>query len=272
MTGQLDSQSLRFSTKFFNLTIGAIFQNEARFLKEWIDFHIKIGVEYFYLFDHLSTDEPEKILEAYKDKVHLTRWPLSCTNVYDWTEVQCLAYERAIHWAKSHAKWMALLDVDEFLFSPNHTLSDVLKEFEPFGGVCVNWQVYGTSNVERIPDHQTMRETLILKAPQNHTTNRYIKSIVRPETVYELDNPHSAKYKEGFFQVNTKKERFEGALSPSVEVDLLRINHYTFRDEEYLKTAKLPRLQKWWGVSEEELKARAFLMNEIEDITILKSI
>lgn len=264
------------------LALTAIFQSEAPYLKEWIDFHLSIGFEYFYLFDHLSTDSPEQVLKPYIEKglVKLTRWPLTYGDVYEWTEVQCLAYERALHALKGKTKWLAILDVDEFLFPVEGRLTDVLKRFEEFGGVCVNWQVYGTSNVEKIPEDRWMTELLNLKAPQEQVTNHHVKSIVRPERVKGLDNAHSVIYFDPYFQVNTKNERFEGCISPTVEIDLLRINHYTLRDEHYLKTQKIPRLLKWWPESateplgeiknkfpktEEEWKRKFTNMNLVED-------
>ncbi|MBX7066445.1 MAG: glycosyltransferase family 92 protein [Parachlamydiales bacterium] len=249
------------------LALTAIFQNEAPYLKEWIDFHRLMGFEYFDLFDHMSTDSPETVLKPYIDQgiVRLTRWPLACNDVYEWTEVQCLAYERAIHWAKS--KWLAILDIDEFLFPVEGTLLDALKPFEAFGGICVNWQLYGTSNVAKIPDGKLI-ETLNWKAPKLQVGNQHVKSIVRPERVKGFDNAHSAIYKDGFFQVNTKMERFEGCISPTVEIDLLRINHYTVRDEHYLLTQKIPRLEKWWPKERKSIeawKAHFNAMNLVED-------
>ncbi len=267
------------------LALTAIFQNESPYLKEWIDFHLLMGFEFFYLFDHLSTDRPEKVLDPYIQKgiVKLTRWPLSYSDVYEWTEVQCLAYERALHWASGKVKWLAILDVDEFLFPVEGTLLEALGSFEEFGGVCVNWQLYGTSNVAKIPADQLLIEVLNWKAPKLQVTNHHVKSIVRPERVKSLDNAHSVTYREGFFQVNTKKERFEGCISPTIEIDLLRINHYTVRDEHYLKTQKIPRLQKWWPESAttqlpdiqhrfpktiEEWKEKFSTMNLVEDRSI----
>lgn len=267
------------------LALTAIFQNESPYLKEWIDFHLKMGFEHFYLFDHFSTDKPENVLKPYIEKgiATLTRWPFSYGDVYEWTEVQCLAYERAVHWAKERAKWLAIIDVDEYLFPVEGRLTEVLKEFEDFGGVCVNWQIYGTSNVAKIPKNQKMIACLNFKAPQAQVTNHHVKSIVRPIRVKGLDNAHSAMYLDGFFQVNTKKERFDGCISPTIEIDRLRINHYTLRDEHYLMTQKIPRLQKWWPESAteklpelqnkfpktpDEWKAKFAAMNLVEDKTI----
>ncbi len=268
------------------LAICAIFQNEAPYLKEWIDFHLLMGAEFFYLFDHFSTDHPEKILQPYIDRglVHLIRWPIPYKDVYEWTLVQCLAYERALHWAKGKTNWLAILDVDEYLFpAADGKLIDILNDFEEFGGVCVNWQMYGTSNVAKIPEDRLMTEVLTLKAPQHQVGNHHVKSIVRPERVSGLDNAHSMMYIDGFFQVDTLKNRFEGVISPTIEIDLLRINHYTLRDEYYLTTHKIPRLQKWWTEPAIQLvheiqdkfprtaegwKARYTTMNLVEDKSI----
>ncbi|MBU6383221.1 MAG: glycosyltransferase family 92 protein [Verrucomicrobia bacterium] len=255
------------------LALTAIFQNEAPYLKEWIDFHQKVGVEFFHLFDHMSTDAPEKILKPYIKQgiVELTRWPIAYSDVYEWTEVQCLAYERAVHFATGKTKWLAILDVDEFLLPVAGSLREILKAYEDFGGLCVNWQVYGTSNVAKIPSGQQMIETLTWKAHPMQATNQYVKSIVRPERVKGFDNAHSALYKEGFFQVNTNQERFEGPTSLTIEIDRLRINHYTLRDEHYLITQKIPRIEKWWPSERKSIdawKKHFSPMNWVEDRAI----
>lgn len=251
------------------LALTAIFQNEAPYLKEWIDFHLGQGFQFFYLFDHFSTDSPEKQLRPYIEKglVKLTKWPISYSNVYEWTEVQCLAYERAVHWACGKVKWLAILDVDEFLFPVQRNLIEILDSFEEFGAVCVNWQIYGTSGVAKIPKNKLLIEVLNFKAPPMQMTNQYVKSIVRPERIKGFDNAHSALFFEGFYQVNTKKERFEGCTSPTIEIDLLRINHYSLRDEHYLSTQKIKRLEKWWP-EEEHRKAKFDAMNLVEDKSI----
>ncbi len=250
-----------------NLAITAIFQNEAPYLKEWIDFHLSIGVTYFHLFDNLSTDQPEDVLAPYiaQGVVRLTSWPLTSSDVYEWTEVQCLAYERAIHSACGKIQWLAVLDVDEFLFPVQDPILNTLHRFKEYGGICVNWQVFGTSNLPRIPEGKKMIEVLNAKARTDHVTNHYVKTIVRPECVKKCENAHSMTYHPGFYQVDTDGNRFEGCLSPSVKINELRINHYTLRDEYFLKTQKMPRLQKWWKQGLIDLKNKHAEMNLVED-------
>ncbi|PIS02571.1 MAG: hypothetical protein COT85_04615 [Chlamydiae bacterium CG10_big_fil_rev_8_21_14_0_10_42_34] len=261
---------MSFSSGYFGIAIAAIFRNEAPFLKEWIDFHLLMGVERFYLFDNLSNDHPKSVLEPYLAKgiVELISWPIEHSEIFEWNELQCLAYERAIFLAKGHVKWLAIIDVDEFLFSEDGHILDQLERFEKYGGVGVNWQVFGTANVGKIPKDKLLIETLNLKMPVEQGINHHVKSIVRPERVLGCDNPHSMIYRDEFYQVNMAEVRFEGRLSPTVELSPLRINHYTLRDEHFLLNQKIPRLQKWWGGSVDHWKMKYAGMNKVEDVNI----
>lgn len=256
----------------FDLMIAAIFRNEALYLKEWIDFHLLMGCQKFFLFDNLSTDSPRKVLDPYlaEGVVELLSWPFDHAEIFEWNDLQCLAYERAIYSLKGKTKWLAILDVDEFLFSPSQPLLKALQPYEKYGGVAVNWQVFGTSHVERIPAGKRLIETLNWKLPEGQGINHHVKSIVRPECVSGCDNPHSMIYKPGFFQVNAEETPFEGRLSPTVRIETLRVNHYTLRDEHYLQTQKIPRLQNWWGESPPFWREKYAGMNQIEDKTIHK--
>lgn len=253
-----------------NLAIAAIFRDEAPYLKEWVDFHLLMGVERFYLFDNLSTDSPRTVLEPYISNglVELVCWPFEHKGVTEFNEMQCLAYERAIYAARGKTKWLAIVDTDEFLFPVEGSVLDVLKRFESYGGVAVNWQMYGTSNVAKVPDGKCMIEMLNHKLPTFQGANHHVKSIVRPECVLGCDNSHSMNYAPGFFQVNTAEIPFEGRLSPTIQIDTLRINHYILRDEHFFSTKKIPRLQNWRGGNANQWRAKYAGLNQIEDTAI----
>lgn len=256
-------------------SIAAIFQNEAPYLKEWIEFHLEVGFERFYLFDNLSTDSFKPVLQPYVDRnvVELFSWPLTHSNIVDWNEVQCLAYERALLKAKGKTKWLAFLDTDEFLFPvKERSIRDIFLDFESFGGVGVNWQVYGTSSVPEIPKDRLLIESLHQKLPESTGINHHVKSIVRPEFALSCDCPHYFHYKSGYFQVNMGKVPFEGLLSPTIEIDTLRINHYILRDEQFLHSQKIPRLQSWWGETPAYWERKYSGMNQISDRAISRFI
>lgn len=254
----------------YDLAVCAIFQDEAPYLKEWIEFHKLMGVQHFYLYNHASRDDYQKVLAPYLEEVELFDWPFPHQNMAEWNEIQCQAYRDAVKRAKGKVKWLAFLDVDEFLFPTREdNLVAFLADFEEFGEVSANWQMFGTSDVPKIPPGKLLIETLVLKAPENFIENRHVKSIVRPECVTGLECPHFCFLMQGFRQVTAQKVPFIGHMTPRVDVSQLRINHYWTRDEHFFHSIKLPRRQAWqesWEVS----MRRLLHLNQERDETILR--
>jgi hypothetical protein len=252
----------------YNLAIGAIFRNEKPYLKEWIEFHRLLGVEYFYLYNNLSTDLPEEVLKPYIEEgiVELIDWPFQFTNANEWKKIQTGAYNEILKLAEGEAKWVAFIDLDEFLFSvEENTLTEALKDFESYGGVAVNWQSFGTSNVKKIPDDKLLIETLIYKAPFSHSRSQLVKSIVQPKYTQEFMNAHKAKFKSGFFCVKTNQKPFTKGSTPLI--NKMRINHYWTRDEDYFYKSKLISREK----REKKGNYRiAKISNQIIDTVILR--
>jgi hypothetical protein len=51
-----------------DLAIAAVFQNETRWLQEWVEYHLLIGVQHFYLYNNLSRDNYHDKLQAYIER------------------------------------------------------------------------------------------------------------------------------------------------------------------------------------------------------------
>jgi hypothetical protein len=235
------------------LAICAIFRNESRFIKEWIEFHKLVGVTRFYLYNHFSQDDYLTVLKPYIEsgEVVLIDWPhaVSSDELVNWTAIQSLAYCDGIWRAtKDCVNWLAVIDMDEFLFgNQQDNLVDILSNFETesIGGVCVNWQMYGTSHVSRIPDNRLMIESLVLKAPTDYAENVSCKSVARVKYITWCSHPHFFKYKKGYHAVLENKNMFQGRVPNSISVDTMRINHYWSRDEEHFFAVKSARRSEW---------------------------
>lgn len=255
-----------------NLVFGAVFRNEARYLKEWIEFHKLMGVEKFYLFNNLSTDEYEKVLEPYLRSgiVCLCNWAFPVRSLPELSDMQLSAYRRILELVTDSAKWLSFIDIDEFLFSPYaDTISEVLTEFEEYGGVSINWQMFGDSHVESLGPNDLQIENLTLRAVENHEFNLWVKSISRPEYVMRVKSPHFNSYIPGKLQVGTDKIAMEGSRSSHVFVDKLRINHYWTRDKESFTKNKLPALRIRESVTElASIEQRLLEYNAVEDTCI----
>lgn len=235
----------------YNLAICAIFQDEAPYLKEWIEFHRLVGVEHFYLYNHRSHDNYREVLKPYilSGVVELINKPKVANRIIVFNRLQCKCYNECLAHARDVSKWVAFIDIDEFLF-PVHerSLIDVLKQYEGFGGVYANWRIFGTSRIRNIPKNQLLIETLTLCTKKSFSANLYVKSIVRPEYADHFPNPHHPIYRPGYYQVNTNKVPFEGPfLSTYIQDNKLRINHYWTKDEDFFYRIKVPRQKKWGG-------------------------
>lgn len=64
-------------TYHYYLAFVAIFRNEAAYIPEWLEYHLLVGVDKFFLYDNDSDDHPEGVLCPYirDGLVNFTRWP-----------------------------------------------------------------------------------------------------------------------------------------------------------------------------------------------------
>ena len=257
----------------YDLGICAIFQNEERFLKEWIEFHRLVGVRHFYLFNNLSTDHYLSVLQPFIDKgiVELIDWPFAADQMQDWNTIQCRAYQEGIERAKGNCYWLALIDTDEFLVPVSKKrMNEILSDYNSYARVCLNWQMYGTSHVSKVMDNQLLIEKLLMKAPVDYGENIHVKSIVKPHRVSSCDNPHYVHYQQGYFAVNSSKEPCPGPFNVPILLEAARVNHYWARDEEFLHHIKIPRNVKMWGGQIENILERVNTMNQIYDPIMLR--
>jgi hypothetical protein len=239
--------SISAKTYKYDVAVCAIFQNEAPYLKEWIEFHKLVGVKHFYLFNHLSEDNYAEVLEPYvaSGLVELIEWEYHPTATFGWDKIQQGAYNKAIALSKKKAKWVAFLDTDEFLFPvETNSLPDYLSTID-VAGVVVNWQMYGTSGVDKIQKNELLIEKLVLKATTYYPENLHIKSIVRPKYVKAFISPHHAQFKSGYYATNSNNEIVPGPLSHNILVNKIRINHYWSRDTDFFNRVKVPRRLGW---------------------------
>lgn len=263
----------------YDLTICTIFQNEAPYFKEWIEFHKLQGVQHFYLYNNNSNDDYLDALAPYinNNEVTLVEWPYTYQegDHAHWIRIQSSANMDCITNFGEETAWLASIDVDEFLYCPNgDTLTNFLQGYLDFAAVCVNWVKFGTSHIYDIPSDKLMIELLTLCTNKKDPHNRFIKSIVQPQYVIDCKSAHYFIYKDEMFPVDTNKTRIakpKTNFSQSILLDKARINHYWTRTEKYFKETKIPSRQKRRSHHQfEKLLLDAEKCNEFQDTTILQ--
>lgn len=124
----------------YNVSICAIFKDEADYMKQWIEFHRLVGVEHFYLYNNKSSDNYLEILKPYIDEgiVSLKDWPMP--------QSQMAAYEDFMSTNAKETRWVGFIDLDEYVI-PNKvdTIYDFLINFNNRPSVVIYWKYFGTS-------------------------------------------------------------------------------------------------------------------------------
>jgi hypothetical protein len=244
------------------LSVCAIFLNEAPYLREWIEFHRLVGVERFYLYDHGSDDGGARILEPYVEEGTVV--------LHDWRHLfprgQMPAYDHSLSEYAGDSRWIAFIDLDEFLFSPTgRLLSDVLTEFEEFPAVAVNWAVFGTSG-HRVRPAGLVIESYLSRAK---SFRRTYKNIVDPRRAVRCRDPHHFVYREGEVPVDERKQPVTEWQREVATLDVLRINHYHTKSEEELRRKWATPQATDGELRPQERIEKTELFNAVKDETIL---
>jgi len=237
------------------LSLSTHFKNDAPYLKEWIEFHLMVGVEKFYLWNNESTDDYMSILQPYINKkiVHLENQPCHMEGLNEGNSIN-----KTLKLFGHNTRWLILhLNIDEFLYLRNGTdLKPFLKEYEKFGGLGVNWICFSSSGINKKPESQ-LEYTKCWKdssSPQRSDMAWHIKSIVQPRFVKDALNRtpiHCVNYKNGYYCVNSENEKIDGpAHKPNHSK--IRINHYFTRSKEEFEQ----KIDRQKGFLKPEVKLR----------------
>jgi hypothetical protein len=204
------------------LAVCAIFREEAPFLDEWISFHVGVGATHFYLYNNFSTDNFRQVLEPWiaRGTVTLNDWPKPIG--------QLAAYRDCIKRARFDCRWIAFIDIDEFLFSTRALdIRSILPNYQDLPGIEV-WQLFFGSGGHDTRPATPVTESYLKRAPLSRTS---IKTIANPRMVYKV-GVHQSKY---WLGKALDPSRRSVVKDQEPTLDVLRINHYWSRSLEDLQ-------------------------------------
>jgi hypothetical protein len=246
-------------------SVCASYQNEAPFLREWVEFHLLVGVEKFFLYDNASQDKEAhfEVLAPYVED--------GSVEVRDWPQLpgQVQAFQHCLRDQRGKSRWLAFFDLDEFLFSPTgQPIPELLVDYERWPGLVVNRATFGTSGHRTRPPGLVI-ENYVRRSPEPAS----IKSIVYPQRTLRCLNPHGFAYSAGGMPVDEQERPVDGLLGESFTMSRVRINHYWTKSEEECArkfermTVATPRSgpKPWPGKPTPEMLERC---NSVEDRTI----
>ncbi|MEU1226610.1 glycosyltransferase family 92 protein [Streptomyces sp. NPDC005828] len=243
-----------------DLAIGCTFRNEARFLREWIEFHRLMGVQRFFLVDDRSDDDYRDVVKPYVDEGVVQVIEKPCPPAYAgrrWNQYQHLVLGGLCRELRGVARWLALVDVDEFLVpTAAPTVLEFLSDHEEAGAVHVEWRMFGTSGVRRLGTGELLTERMCRRMAARPNPG---KSIVKPHRVAEA-GIHRCELLPGSAYVAVPADPAPGRGG-------MRVHHYWTRDEEFLLGTKLPRAAetKGWELTPEAVDFHRTAYDDVED-------
>lgn len=217
------------TTPSVGLAICAIAKNEGPYFKEWIEWHKRMGVEKFYIYDNESTDDTKAVLQPYIDDgmVEYTYFPGS--------KRQLPAYDDCLTRHRFDTRWIAFIDIDEFIVPlKDRNITEFLQRMEGFPAVEINWLIYG-SNGRKEKSPEPVMERFTAHSRGDHILNRHVKSIVNPRRVYNLIGCHEAARIDGKAADSHGEPIRQSFRDRQPQQDVIKINHYAVKSYQEFK-------------------------------------
>lgn len=219
------------------LSVVSIFKNEDHVLKEWLDHYIAEGVDHFYLIDNNSTDNWEEILVPYIDSGRVTLFREK-RNHY-----QTAAYNELVFPIRDESEWLAVVDLDEFVYGRTGKVSDFIKSLHfSVNGIRLPWVCFGSSG--NIVQPKSVIDGFRSRRRYDNGSMERAKSIVRTRNVGCLNiHVHTIN---GWVVVDGRRvpvanessgEQDEGRIRDSE----LLLNHYRVQSLRWYTKTKMTR-------------------------------
>jgi len=234
-----------------HVAITSIQRNRNPWIVEWLAFHLLMGFTKIIVYVHKSDDGMTETLNRL-----MPHYPIEVFIIHDVENPQLAVYQHSWTQNKDQVDWMAFIDGDEFLFSPQQAASsdpahwnigEILSRYadKEISALGVFWMTYGGNGhvdepagliVENYPRHSH---------PTEAKFNWSFKSIVKGgQDIVIQGQPHLFATRQGTFDERLRPLNFltwndadrGSGFEPSREI--LRLNHYSVQSWEYFKKTK----------------------------------
>ena len=221
-----------------------LIKDENSYINEWLEWHIQIGVEHFFIYDNGSVVPiVSSINERFLPYCSVVDFPDPHTH----TQKDC--YADCLSRFGETAEWIAFIDTDEFIrVVDGRSISEFLKDYEDHDGLYVKWTVYNADG-QIYKEDRPVRDRFHKIVP--YQKGRPCgKSIVRPEKIKSMD-PHFPSYG---YRNNIVDENHKHVYLPilfNYPMDKITIDHYFTRsleewDEKIRRGSCDPNAMRWY--------------------------
>ena len=135
------------------IAILTCFKNESHILKEWVEHYKMRGIEHIYMINDYSTDNYLEKIQPYIDIRFVTLFNSDIVTKREGRQkILYKKYFYDIVKSLKH-KWFFILDLDEFLYSPNEiNLNKIIEKYDDYSQLHIGWQNFGSNSHIEQPD------------------------------------------------------------------------------------------------------------------------
>ena len=245
----------------YKLSVGALFKNEAHSIKEWIEHYLNHGVEHFYLINDNSNDNYLEKIQCYLDTNVVTLYNAD-GRFYNYNGRQKDMYNTYILPTIKETKWLLIVDLDEFMWSPvNKDLNVILSQCNGFGQIQVNHTLFGSNGHIIQPDSIVNSFTKRSHCLNTKIPHGNFKYFVNTTFDFTSLNVHHATF---------ANNEYHNDINVFIILDsnYFRLNHYCCQSLNFWTTIKCTRGD---ADNYRERKIEEFSMydlNEVEDFDL----
>ena len=250
------------TTQENNLAVVLICKNEEDYIDEWIRYYELAGVRHFYIYDNdYSSGSTAGKARAHNKEgmvVIVHPWRLKASAGQCAIIPQPVAYAHAVLCYGHKHRWMAFIDIDEFIVPRQHgTIIAALNHLKMHSNISLHWSLFGDCGHMTKPPDPCAFAYMLRHQPDVHH-NHCFKCVVDPCKLSMVSNHECRTIDMGTTTSNDKgqvaENLFRHSATSFVSSEFLQLNHYHSKSMEEVH-AKLN--QTLYGELEKERKDKA---------------
>ena len=238
----------------YKFIVCSIFKNESHILEEWLLHYINRGVEHFYLVNDNSNDGYMKTIEKYSNYITLYHNDIETNKIGK----QVLIYEKYFRNILNNSKWVAIIDLDEFLYSPLEVyLPNIFENYDEYSQIRIIWLHFGSNY--NLYQPQSVVCGFTKRAPIDMSKSYFsYKTVFKGKSLISFNvHSHNVIGNEIFlnYTENSKPQ--------------LLINHYNIQSNEFFFKIKATRgdINNWFDNNKLQRDLKLFNNYDINEIS-----
>lgn len=221
-------------------------------MHEWLTHYLYHGASHFYLIDDASTDGYLSILQPFIDRGVVT---LFSAQFQYYVGRQRDMYNTFVLPQLGNTKWLLMVDMDEFVWSPKCIkITDILRTCEHLGQIQMTDQLFGSNGFTEQPISLVDSFTKRQREPRGH-----LKYLINTAFEFTSLNVHHATFHD--------IERHEtGQYFQVFGHDTFVVNHYCCQSREFWNRVKCTRGDADHYLQRKPEDFAALDVNDVEDL------